>query len=80
MYKYCEINDEHISLHDCCATNATYENGVLTFFFDDGIWIASTTLNKTVRTDKACVRFYLETGDECDVYICFRGAVENDYS
>lgn len=69
MYKHCETNDEHISLHDCHATNATYEKGVLTFCFDDGIWISSNTLNKTVRTDKACVKFYLETGEECDVSI-----------
>ena len=69
MYKHCEINDEHISLHDCHATNVTYEKGILTFCFDDGIWISSNTLNKTVRTDKACVKFYLETGEECDVSI-----------
>ena len=73
MYKYCEINDEHISLHDCHATNVTYENGVLTFYFDDGIWISSeypgNILNKTVRTDEANVKFYLETGEEYDISI-----------
>ncbi len=67
MYKHCEENDEHISLHDCHATNASYENGVLVFCFNDGIWI--DTKDKTVRTDEACVKFYLETGEEGDVYI-----------
>ena len=61
MYKHCEINDEHKSLHDCHATSVTYEKGILTFYFDDGIWISSDTLNKTVSTDKSCVKFYLET-------------------
>ena len=69
MYKHCETDDEHISLHDCHATNVTYENGALTFFFDEGIWISSDTINKTVRTDKACVKCYLEIGEECDVDI-----------
>lgn len=73
MYKYCEKDDEHISLHDCHATNVTYENGVLTFCFEDGIWITSeysdNILNKTVRTDEAVVRFYLESGEESDISI-----------
>lgn len=71
MYKYCESNDEHISLHDCHATNIQFENGVVKFFFEDGIWISSeyggNQLGKTVRTDKAMVAFSLEYGDEIDM-------------
>ena len=69
MYKHCEMNDEHMSLHDCHATDVTYENGILTFCFEDGIWISSDTLNKTVRTDKACVKFYLETEEDYDISV-----------
>ena len=71
MYKHCDISDEYISLHDCHATKVTYENGVLTFVFQEGIWVVqghpSNTTDKTLRTDVAEVEFYLENGDECDI-------------
>ena len=51
-----------------------YEKGTLTFYFDEGIWIIGeypgNALNKTVRTDEACVKFFLETGEEDDISIC----------
>ncbi len=71
MYKYCDDGGEYLSLHDCHATKVSYENGVLSFIFDDGIWVSnghpSNTIDKTVRTDVAEVKFYLESPDECDI-------------
>lgn len=71
MYKCCDSDDDYISLHDCHATKIIYENGIVTFVFDDGIWIAqghsSNMTDKTLRTDVAEAKFYLESGDECDI-------------
>ena len=33
MYKYCDINDKFISLHDCRVTKVSYDKGILTFIF-----------------------------------------------
>lgn len=71
MFKHYDTDDNYISLHDCHVTNITYENGILTFGFDDGIWILeghpSNSLNKIVKTDKAYVKLCLETGEAYDV-------------
>lgn len=70
MYKHCD-NDEFISLHDCHATKVLFENGILTFVFEDGFWITpghpENVTDKTIRTDSAEVQFILEVGDEFDV-------------
>lgn len=72
MYKHCN-NDEYISLHDCHAAKILFENGVLTFVFDEGFWVTdkhpSNTTDKTVRTGVAEARFYLEFGDETDITV-----------
>lgn len=71
MYSHCDVDSEYISLHDCHATNIKYENGVLSFVFQDGIWVIkghpSNMTDKTVRTDVAEVKFCLESGDEYDI-------------
>lgn len=71
MFKHYDTDDNHISLHDCHVTKATYEDGIMTFGFEDGIWILeghlSNDLNKIVRTDTAYVQFCLETGEAYDV-------------
>lgn len=73
MYKYCDFNDEFISLHDCHATKVLYDKKNLSFIFDDGICVIpghiSNKTDKNIYTGKACVVFSLETGDECDVCI-----------
>ncbi len=73
MWKHCDTTDEYISLHDCHATKISYEKGVLTFGFEDGIWVAQghtdNTVDKTVRTSEAEVRFILESEDESDITI-----------
>ena len=73
MYKYCDNNDKYISLHDCRATRILYKNGIITFLFEDGIWIAdrhsTNKLGKIVRTDMAEVKFELALANEADITI-----------
>ena len=73
MWKHCDTTDKFISLHDCHATKVAYEQGILTLGFEDGIWVCpghpDSTIDKTVRTDGAEVRFFLEFGDESDITI-----------
>ena len=64
MYKHYDKDGAAISLHDCSAEKATYENGILTFYFPtDGFWVLPDhTANSTgepVRTDASEVRFHL---------------------
>jgi hypothetical protein len=73
MWKYCDSNCKFISLHDCHATEISFEKGILTLVFDDGIWLTeehpSNSLGKTVRTDRAEVQFHLTSEDEQDISI-----------
>ena len=70
-FKHYDIDDSYISLHDCHVTKVIYEDGIMTFVFDDGIWIIdkhpSNELNKIVRTDEARVKFRLVTGEAYEV-------------
>ena len=63
MWKHGDTDDNYVSLHDCHATKISYENGALTFVFDDGIWIvkghSGNMADKTLRTDAEEVKFYL---------------------
>ena len=73
MYKHCDVSNEYISLHDCHATSILYENGVITFIFPDGIRVTNEHLNnelgKTVLTDMAEVKLYLDSGSEDDITV-----------
>lgn len=76
MYKHYDRDGAAISLHDCTAEKATFENGVLTFYFpEDGFWILSeheeNSTGEAVRTDASEVRFHLlyETEDESHCYV-----------
>jgi len=73
MYKHCDINDEYISLHDCHATNISYENGIIIFAFPKGIWVINehpcNELGETVRTGMAEVRLRLDSGIEDDITV-----------
>lgn len=72
-YKHNDKDNKHLSLHDCKATSVSFENGVLSFFFEDGFWIASTHLDNktgnTVRTDGSRVDFCLGRGTDEDALI-----------
>ena len=73
MWKHFDTTDEYISLHDCHGTKVSYEEGILTFGFEEGIWIVpghpDNMVDETVRTDEAEVKFFLESADESDIRI-----------
>jgi len=73
MYRYHQTNDEHISLHDCRAESASFENGVLAFDFREGFWIGpghpENQGERPVGTDSSRVEFRLESGDETDAVV-----------
>ena len=76
MYKHYDKDSAAISLHDCKAEKATFEKGILTFYFpEDGFWICSdheeNSTGEAVRTDASEVRFHLlyETEDESQCYV-----------
>jgi len=76
MYKHYDNAGAAISLHDCRAEKATFENGVLTFYFPkDGFWILpdheANIIGGPARTDASGVRFHLlyEMGEESQCYV-----------
>ncbi len=76
MYKHYDKDGAAISLHDCRAEKASFENGVLSFCFPkDGFWVLSeheaNSTGEAVRTDASEVRFHLlyETEDESQCYV-----------
>lgn len=76
MYKHYDKDGAAISLHDCRAEKASFENGVLSFYFPkDGFWVLSeheaNSTGEAVRTDASEVRFHLlyETEDESQCYV-----------
>ncbi len=76
MYKHYDKDGAAISLHDCRSEKATFENGILIFYFpQDGFWILSeheaNSTGEAVRTDASAVRFHLlcETEDESQCYV-----------
>ncbi len=66
-------SSEYISLHDCRADKAAFENGILSLWFGDGIWILpdhpENNLGQTVLTDAARVDFTFENLHESDIQI-----------
>ena len=62
-YIHCDKNDNLISLHDCKAERAWFENGVLGFEFPDGFWITpdhpESDLDVLVRTDASKLEFVI---------------------
>lgn len=71
MYKCFDRNaSDDISLHDCRATKVFIRKGILSFEFEDGLWISEKNRHnpygKMVRTDKSRVDFRLLYGDTED--------------
>lgn len=66
-FLHCDNSEKNLTLHDCIAERAYFEDGKLVFEFDDGFWIGAdhpeNNLNKTVRTDFAKVEFILKNGE-----------------
>lgn len=64
MYKFIEKSENsNISLHDCRATRASYEEEYLKFVFKDGFWVgeknSKNPYGKIVSTDQAEVEFHV---------------------
>ena len=75
MYKYSDLDDSYISLHDCHAEKMKLEDGILSFIFPDGFWVtAHHSLNhsdRIVRTDSSQVDFQIidEEIDGIEIYV-----------
>lgn len=83
-FVHCDKNDNYVTLHDCKADRAYFENGILGFEFPDGFWITpenpESKLDTLVRTDKSKVEFVLYDGDQADatVYVFEKNIFKQD--
>ena len=72
-FSHCDHNEKHISLHDCIAERAYFENGKLIFEFSDGFWISpnhpENNLSEIVKTDVSRVEYTLRDGKDYDITI-----------
>ena len=72
-FLHCDNDERYISLHDCIAERAYFENGKLEFEFNDGFWVSpkhpESDLSQVVKTDFSKVEYTLENGDVYDVTI-----------
>lgn len=70
---HCDHDEKHLTLHDCIAERAYFENGKVGFKFNDGFWISpkhpESDLSTLVRTDFSKVEYTLEDGNEYDVTV-----------
>ncbi len=79
-YKFCDTDDTYITLHDCYANNISIAEDKLSFYFENGFWVAPdnkhSELDKTVRTDSSQVDFCFEkeNSEEIRIYV-FRKTV-----
>ena len=39
-FSHCDHDEKYLTLHDCIAERAYFENGKLGFEFDDGFWVS----------------------------------------
>jgi hypothetical protein len=75
MYKYYDVDDRYIILHDCIAENMSWKNGTISFKFTNGFWVTpeheKSTLQQTVRTGTSKVYFHLvdEVEEDIRVYV-----------
>ena len=76
--RYNEKNEGYLTLHDCRAARAELNDGVLSFWFDEGFWITAShpenPTGKTVRTGPARVDYVLreQSGDDVSVDVFTR--------
>lgn len=72
-FLHCDHNEQYLTLHDCVAERAYFEDGKLGFAFPDGFWVSpdhpESHLTKLVRTDASKVEYTLEDGKDYDVDI-----------
>ena len=72
-FSHCDHDEKYLTLHDCIAERAYFENGKLGFEFNDGFWISpdhpESDLSNLVRTDFSKVEYTLEDGADYDVTV-----------
>lgn len=72
-FAHCDNSEKHLTLHDCIAERAYFENGKLGFEFPDGFWISpdhpESNLTMLVKTDFSKVEYTLEDGMDYDVTV-----------
>ncbi len=71
MYKNIVYDDENIGLHDCRINQMSYENGVLSFCFYDGIFVIGEGVDEPVRTGRARMDCHIidEEIDGVSIYV-----------
>lgn len=73
VFSHCDRDERYLSLHDCIAERAYFEDGKLGFQFDDGFWVSpdhpENNLSNLVRTDSSKVEYTLENGTSYDVTV-----------
>ncbi len=69
MYQYNVVNSENLSLHDCRANRMSWEDGILSFFIPDGIWIVEK--GEAIKTNSSRVDFEVmdKNVDDVDIYL-----------
>ncbi len=72
-FLHCDHDEKHLTLHDCIAERAYFEDGKLGFEFADGFWVSpdhpESHLTQLVRTDASKVEYILQDGKDYDVTI-----------
>ena len=72
-FSHCDHDEKYLTLHDCIAERAYFENGKLGFEFDDGFWVSpdhpESNSSDLVRTDHSKVEYTLEDGEDYDVTV-----------
>ncbi len=72
-FSHCDKDEKYLSLHDCVAEQAYFENGKLGFEFNDGFWISpdhpESNLSNLVRTDFSKVEYTLADGRDYNVTV-----------
>jgi len=73
LYRHCDSDEEHISIHDCKAVKAKYKNNTLSFVFEEGLWLGAeykeNITGEPVKTGPAKVQFQTEADDELKFYV-----------
>ena len=86
----CDHDEKYLSLHDCVAERAYFENGKLGFEFNDGFWVSpdhpESNLPEPVRTECSKVEYTLEDGEDYDVTVyvfkksCFKKVIRTEWT
>ena len=65
-FSHCDKDEKYLSLHDCVAEKAYFENGKLSFEFHNGFWISpdhpESNLSNFAKTDFSKIEYLLENG------------------